>query len=197
VPSILLAGFGDSIMRGYVLSQDGYSWLQKAAHLESTTTSPIFVDNFGWDGQAVDKYYARWAEYIKGTKPNIAFFNAGSPNGSGVVSAKTVSDHLAYCHMFVADCVEAGVIPVLVTMCPKDDYTLAQDAFRKSLNSLIKQIQGVFIIDADSAVSDGASPARFKSGYALPDGVHPSDVGRDSIVQVAREVIASMIEVLR
>lgn len=196
----LIVGFGDSILGGQQATADSNSWFSRACAQLNTDGSPVFYEQHGWGGQQVTQYYARWARYLSAVKaagslPSIAVFQGGSTNGfSSAASYVQTAQH--YVVRFIADCLSNGILPIITTMQPNNNYGVAIDTWRQKLNANLRDIAtnaAIGLIDVDAAVTAGGLPARFISGYAYSDGIHMVDAGHGAAKVVAYSALQSAL----
>lgn len=172
-------GVGDSITGGYRATYTANNWGHQAQVLLSNAGKSVSWINGGWVGQTTAAFIARGKSMVTALSPQIVVFSPFSPN-DGTPSASTIATQMAQLMDWLDFCSINEVVPVITTPAPNVNYNSTQDAFRKTFRDQIKALGDsglVDVCDFDAVLSDQAAAARYISGLANADGVHPSDAG--------------------
>lgn len=182
--TVLLAG--DSIPTGSPSdsTQTTNSYAYQASVALSTPARPVSLVNAGWGGESSDKYHDRIITMISLLRPDVVMYAPFTVN-DGTPADYRVAWQLGRFANVLATAKAVGAKVVAINgMCNTDAaWTAGQDAFRTQFNAALVTM-GVPVVDQDSVVSDGASPARFKAGASV-DGRHPTAVKYAEITPLA------------
>jgi hypothetical protein len=190
VRGITILNVGDSIRLGtpsdtaYVTNGDAF----KAAIGLSSTSLPVSLVNAGWGGDNSANYMLRAIDFISYVQPDIILFAPFTPN-DGTPADYRISGELGQTSQVLKAAKAIGAQVILVNgMCNTSlAWNAAADDQRKALNATLLTM-GLTIIDQDSLVTDGATPARFASG-ASSDGLHPVAAKYTSIAALTSAAI--------
>ena len=183
--SLAVAAVGDSHVAGSLDSGTVVSPIWTTA--DALTSDSLLVSPlcFGWGGQDSVKYStaALWA--AANLKPAVLCYQVSSQNDTG-----TIGDAQINLLMRVAKaCYDNGVRLILINKIPTNASTLSADNERKALNVRLAAM-GLPTIDVDAVVSDGASPARYKSEYGT--GTHLNAAGMLAVKAEYLRVISNL-----
>lgn len=157
-----------------------------AASATATLGKPVSWHNSGWPGQTSIQYYNRGVDLLAaGLRPTGIFYSPYTPNET-LSSAAVGEAMMSRALDFYERCRIAGVQCILTTPAPNNNLTLAADNFRKTIVQRLRNMAtaGYVIADFDLALSDGASPARYISGYNV-DVYHMSLAGNTAAAAAA------------
>lgn len=181
---------GDSITAGTGSTILRRNWAERAAITNSATGSTVAFGsaNGGFPGQTSSQYVLRALDLITALTPPVFVYSPWTPNdfpgAGGPVTAAVINLMRANLAKFVAACRAVGTLPVIWTglPCPSKGINAASDQFRKDFNTEIRTTYGTQILvwDADSVMTNGASPAGFLPGMS-GDDLHPTDAGYDAL----------------
>lgn len=146
--------------------------LVSGAHLASRAQS--------WSGVDQKQYYQHFLQQMIDSPPDFAVLQIQSQNDTDA----TFSSVKALVLAFLKATSDLGIERALHTGFPWFNSSLSQDNIRKANIAWIKTL-GVPVIDADSIISDGASPARQKAGYNSNNGSHPTNNAAYSDINAA------------
>lgn len=175
VRGITVLNVGDSIRLG--TPSDSASTITKgdafisAASL-STASVPVSMVNAAWGGDNSANYTARAVDMISAVQPDVVLFAPFTVNDGTPTDYRIAWEQGQLSQVFKA-AKAAGAKMILVNgMCnTAQAWNSTADDYRKSLNATLLTM-GVPVIDQDSQVTDGATPARFASGKST-DNTHP------------------------
>lgn len=187
-------GVGDSITAGQGSTTSVGGWLKRACYDLSTMARPVVPCNLGHNSQPTSTYLAVARVVFPLAKPSVAFYFPYSPN-SAVYSERAVRDNMAQAAEFVTLCNDYNVVPILCTPVPNNNLNAADDAFRKEYCTLLRAMasdKNILMCDFDLYTSDGATPARFISGYNA-DALHPNNTGYEAMTYPAKLALAKAI----
>ena len=176
---------GDSLTMGTTSSggANGYGH-QACVAISAPGSLPVSFVNGGWSGQTAAGFYARGRLELDLFRPEIAIIETSSPNGGPTTQAAfdlMFSQALDLAHYAIT----LGIVPILKTAVPFV-YGTAADNLRKAINARVRALGasgGVLVLDADVAVTDGATPARSLPQYLGSDSEHLNDAGHAAIAQ--------------
>jgi lysophospholipase L1-like esterase len=191
------AGFGDSIMKGqgsFDQNNGAWGWMQRGVQgLADSGVSKHSVVNYAVSGQAKAATWTTFLNVISQGGLDTAILFPWSPN-DGIAAGSTpwaLNDFLFQVYAAQAECKKYGVALIVATQVPYNGISdVAGDNIRKANNDTIRELanQGFTVADFDFAVSNQASPARYKTGLSV-DNVHPSSAGHAVMAKVYQEAI--------
>ncbi|HEV6964624.1 SGNH/GDSL hydrolase family protein [Roseateles sp.] len=172
---------GDSLTAGRSTSSAIMSCFAQGAHLAG-----LGYINDGLSGQTTAQYLARGLAYLNNAPrlPNRIYYTAWSPNDYNTSSPNVTpalllaaKGRLMQMLDFVSRHPEVEALDV-PTPWPWDALDAANDAGRLSFRTwlLSLSIPKLNVIDVEPSLSNGATPARFRTGMT-PDGLHLGDLG--------------------
>lgn len=182
-PGVVFGSFEDSVGEAAGYSGDGgYAWQLVSLLRTAFPNIPIELANYSWGSATTVESIARARDLLASTslhRVTHALYCGWSSN-DGTPSAAVQAASRRSLAEFLELCADKRVAVVLRTPVPNTvaGWTLAQDAFRLAIvNEILAMRQsGQSVIDANSVLSDGATPARYKTGLST-DGTHPNPVG--------------------
>lgn len=196
--AITISGHGDSITEGAVnagFGNFGNGWLwQSVSALRSANPGAVigYVNN-GMSSSTTATFLTRLQDFIAAEcHSDIYVYSAFSPN-DGAPSSSTIATEATRLTSALAAIDGTTKPAVLWTPCVNtaaawnttaDGYRLA---FRDTLLGL-----GRPVFDIETAVSDGATPARFTASLTT-DGTHPNEAGHAAIAAVAQPVLQALL----
>ena len=186
-----LSVFGDSITAGARSLADRSGWPFLAATSLSSPAHPVQLFNQGWTGQTGANIYANAVATVALSKPDVACFATWTPNDQPATQA--TADLSWSRAVELAEMARvAGAVPILITPIPYIGLTAAQEAFRLSVvnRALSTAASGSMLVaDMNSALTNGAFPARILPQFDSGDGTHPNDAGYAAMAAVVTPVI--------
>lgn len=188
---------GDSLAEGAYGMFGGWgSWGLRGCNLASSPSRPItFIQN-GVSGQTSSTYNTAAEAAIALFKPTNVLLEGLSPNDQAAVSALTANElQAAYTRLqrVARACRSAGARLAVVTPFPNSAYNAASDANRLALRAAILTAgaTGAYdVLDVESVLGDGATPVRYKLGYAY-DTTHPNNAAADPLSFMVRDYLAA------
>lgn len=195
------ATFGDSLDQGYGGATDttGYYGYPAVAvdTLNAANTSVKFsAMNHSIAGQTTAQSYLWATSILPNSGLDFAVLHVWSPNDGS--SAAQFDLDINYVTSFIALCKKHGIVPIIRTAIP-DAIAMtsgAIDARRLTANatalSMLATNNGL-LFDANSVVSDGATPQRMITGYAVPDGRHCSQTGYNALGANFAQLLTSQL----
>jgi hypothetical protein len=183
---INVAQFGDSTTAGMPQTGDWGICPLTAACEQLSTGSVLFSSTpLAWPGKKQSEYF----EYLLGNialRPQAIFWQIWSQNDSsadlGTVRPLVLD--------FIRRCRANGIVPVLDLSIPLNTSGATLDNMRKANDTWSKSL-GVVCCDRDAVISDGASPARYKSAYGTsghPNRAGYADLATGAYVPALKEV---------
>ena len=180
---IFVIGVGDSITQNNSIAADVLSsWGARACAKASTPTRPVTWWNCGASSQNGTVFTAAGDVTIAALQPNAIVYAAYTPND---YTSPTAAQLQVYCqsmlarlHKMIDYCNKNRIALITWTGLPHfAGLSAAADAVRKQFNTDLRAIDASVctVIDFDSLVTDGASPANYALGMGQGDGVHPSE----------------------
>ena len=191
-----LAVFGDSITAGARSQADRCGWPFLSMLALSSPTRPVQLFNQGWTGQNGANIYANALAALPLSKPDVVCIATWTPNDTTATQAS--ADASWSRAIEIAELARnAGAVPILVTPIPYIGLSVAQDAFRMSVVSraLAAANSGELVIDFNSVITNGATPARILPQFDSGDGTHPNDAGYAAMASLAIPFITQALRV--
>lgn len=144
--------------------------------------------NGGYQSQTSTQYFDRMTDLLAIVTPTAVAYEVFSPNdyanSATAVTDALISASLARVQKFLDLARTNNFVPILTTGIPAasgKNWNAASDAKRVALNTLLRERYGKFalVVDLDSVVTDGASPANIRTEYrhAGTDPLHPNTAG--------------------
>lgn len=172
-PRILV--IGDSFIEGMASPQYGYPinirWCVKMAE-------EIGIDNCVIDGIGGDAVSEQWFNRLKREctwfTPKYVIMSMGTNN------YMREGEYLEYMSNAISMLKDKGIIPILVTVTPR--YDSSGSPVPERINKWVKE-SGKHYIDIHAAVTRPDDPARWRDGFILPDGIHPTAAGYDAMYE--------------
>ena len=167
-----VAHFGDSITTGTAQSGDpSIQPSQLACEALSTTNVKLVPMGRGFGGRKTDEVYGLFLRYIADctSPPKIVVWQVSSQNSA--TSTANVQSTEGYINEVRRLCRQIGAVCVLQTAAPINGNSMNADNARKAVNAAARY-SGEIIIDTDATLTDGGSPAAYKSAYG--SGAHPT-----------------------
>lgn len=193
-PSATVYGLGDSLFSGAgsgdVAAGRNAPWLHLACCDISRSGRKVSFCNGGWGGQTSANFYQRGLLEIPLIRPNVVVIQPYS-NNDGTPTQTLANAHYGRMRAMCDYVRRYGGVPILWTQTPDAATTGTTEAFRVDINTRIRAAAAtgqILMIDADAAVTDGASPARLLAGYAT-DSFHYNNAGHAAISAVAQPVL--------
>lgn len=190
---------GDSIIQGAVMSPVHNGFPQRTQNNLQASSSfiPINVLNFGSNGANSSEFLQFGKRYVSAYLPAIALYSLYATNDVGSPSVATCNLMYIRAMEFASHCIDNGVLPVFMTVAPRDTYTLAHDQLTRDLIAKYGTAYAPHFIDLRSVVGDGATPERFQTTpVALSgDGIHPNNAGIDLQATKLTEKIQELVRV--
>lgn len=185
--------FGDSIANGVIALGGGQlaSFAERACNIangdaRTASIGRLFcASNHGVGSQTFEQIYGRLPAALTSVAGEVVLLPVFSPNSPRSTQAAVDAD-VARVLDGIARVRAVGATPVLYTGSPYPGMSVAQDGFRKAINSLFLNYcsaTGLLVADLDAVVSAGGSPANWKPGYSN-DALHPSDVATAAMASV-------------
>lgn len=162
------------------------------AACEALSTSSVYLSHIarGWGGKKAAEYYNYLLRQLEDQPPHILHWLAWSQNNT----TSEVSAERAMIADVVQRCQQLGVVPIIGTGIPSNTSNQALDDARNALNTYAKTL-GIIVCDRDAVISDGATPARYKSKYG--GGYHPNLTGyADMLAQAYIPAVRSAVAAL-
>jgi hypothetical protein len=142
--------------------------------------------NYAASGQKKQPTWDTFLNVISQGGLDVATMFPWSPNdGNAAGSAPWALNNFRFqVFAFIAECRKYGVKPIVVTQPPSSTITDgASDLIRIAINAEIRELtlQRISVADFDAVLSDGATPARYKTGLTNTDNQHPSSAGHEAM----------------
>jgi lysophospholipase L1-like esterase len=198
-PGFSVMTIGDSLALGFKTIANANSFGFQACAALSTPARPVTHLNAAASGFTSAQYMARAYREIELFRPNVVLVPAMTPNDAANLTVSDVNLALSRMLALCSFCQSRGIVAVLVTAVPFINYTAAEDVLRQAINLQVRKIAAAGtqpVIDADAAVTDGASPARPRPGLTVgpnADGTHLTDPGHAVIAAVAIPVLRRVL----
>lgn len=190
-------GIGSSLTEGGAASWGGFgSWGMRGCALASTVDRPVSWFQAGLAGRGSTDVLPAALAAIALHRPTHIVYELLNPNDQAAIGALTDNERAAVLSRLQAVARAARLVGARLAVwsaIPNNGYVLASDQFRQLLNSAATAAaaSGAYdFINLESAVSNGASPARFKTGMAY-DNTHWNNAGQDAASLVLRDYLLS------
>lgn len=197
VPALSVLGSGDSLTEAQTFSWGGYgTWGHRGCALASSAAKPITWIQNGHSGKTSAVYVAQAEVSVPRYLPSHVLYEPYSPNDqdvAGNISSADIARALARLQRMIRLCETYGAKLVCWSPMVSSNYNTADDANRLILRSQLAAMAaaGAFDwLDFETVVGDGATPARFKSGFSQ-DAVHMNNVAQDAMAEVLRAYLAT------
>jgi lysophospholipase L1-like esterase len=180
---VRVAGVGDSIYEGSsgLTLGRASAWGPTGAAAASLIKPSFSYDNFGIAGQTTTQSLARVPGIIASAlKPDVMVYQYYSPN-DGIGSTQSKMDTaIGNALSFVAQCMDANILPVIATAAPVNGQNAPDSAMRAAGDAFIRSnaaVGGWRVFDMAAALTD-PTLANFQP-YANTyfDSYHPNDAG--------------------
>jgi len=195
---------GNSITNGDNLSDTKMlSPVHFACTSITTKAAPWQACNRGTSSQVTKSFLNRLSEAFK-LDPDCIIYSSFSPNdldggNPDQDNIDAIEAMKPLVESAIIECRKIGMPLILSTGLPFA-WSLAVDDARKDFNTWIKTLtgSGVYVVDYDLYLSDGASPAAIKVEYAEPGGLHPNEagyrlMGETPLVDVLKVVFSAVV----
>jgi len=191
------AFFGDDITKGqgsFDINHGLWGWAQRGVQgLSDEGYGAHSMVNYAVAGQGSAATWATFLNVIDQGGIDTATMFPWS-NVDGTAAGATPWDLNTYkyrVYAFIAACRKNGVRPIIATIPPCSVITdAAGDLVRIAVNDEVRAIcagngRNVVLCDFDVAVTNDASPARFKTSPSLStDNIHPNSAGHEVMKRV-------------
>lgn len=173
---------GDSLTAGYQTVAHGNGFGFQACTALSTTRRPVTHIASGHSGQSALEYLTRGRTEFAVFRPDVVVIETTSPNGQPATPAE-FDRMFAHALAFADHAERHGAVPILKTAVP---FSLPEpiDVLRRGINARVRAMAAagsMLVLDADAAVSDGASPAASLPHFRPPGDAHLNDAGHAAI----------------
>lgn len=170
---------GDSFIEGMASIQYGYPinsrWCAQLA--EAITPNNCIIDGRG--GEVVcDQWFKRLELECSWFSPEYTIISMGTNNYS------RVDEYKIYMRQAIDLLKTKGIKPILVTVTPR--YEIADSPSPSEINEWIKN-SGELYIDINKAIINPENPSKWKNGFILPDGIHPTVEGYKAMFERLKE----------
>lgn len=181
-PNTLLSIFGDSFIEGASIVD--YGTTKKWSSLLASDIGDKFVHISGKGGELADSsFVARFKVESQLFKSSCVILALGTNNSDP-------NSYIVYMQQLVEECRNNNQIPILQTIPPRKgaDYMTVT----KPINDWVKS-SGELYIDFHSALTTRRDGSRWKIGFVLKDGIHPSIYGHKAMFEQARRDLSFLI----
>lgn len=172
-PNVLV--IGDSFIEGMASAQYGYPinsrWCAKLA--EDIGVENCAIDGIGGDAVS-EHWYNRLERDCSWFNPKYVIISMGTNN------YWRESEYITYMGKAIQMLKHVGIHPILVTVTPRYDQSASPVPER--INKWVRE-SGELYVDMNAAVTLPDDPTRWKNGFILPDGIHPSVEGYDAMYE--------------
>ena len=183
---LTIMGIGDSITQVTLAVPDKLStWGFRVAAALTAAGLPCGWINSGVSSFGQQTYWATAKPQMSVWRPGVAVFAGFSPNDGNYTSAGDMRHKMMRSASRVADfietCAATNAVPVIANGLPCSTSRIAAaetDAERVAYNARLRQLRerGVFVLDWDGLMTNGAAPARIRAEYQY-DETHPNEAG--------------------
>jgi lysophospholipase L1-like esterase len=171
--------FGDSFIEGIALNQYGLNlsnrWCVKLAN-------KIGVKDCFLDGKGGEKVSIEWLNRLK--LENSWYKSEYVILSIGVNSYDNIVEYKQYMKQIIDYLKNNGQIPILVTVTPRS--TFEYNSTTRIINDWVKS-SGEKYIDIHKAVTKEEDASKWKDGYVLPDGLHPTIFGYEAMYEQVKK----------
>jgi hypothetical protein len=188
---------GDSINSG-VSSDDGLlnPAIVASSVLSKETGIRTSVINEAISGDQSSNYIER-ARLALGMRPSVALIQCYSRNDEDPFGDTVETGLAAYRRsiQFSAECIDAGVVPILQTAAPLvgDRRSSTYESNRQSINELVRG-SGFLYVDYDAILGTGSVPNAYKAEFSS-DQIHPNASAFEVLGQATATVIKKILRV--
>jgi lysophospholipase L1-like esterase len=176
-----ITAFGDA--QSAPADSYGWGWTAQAVFLSNGTIQQLY--NAGVPGQTTAQISSRFSSDVLAYNPATVVIMGGTNDAStGSLSSTALAMTIANLKSMIDQAKQAGIQPILCTIPPRSDaanYNLNTQKINGAIHKLA-QSEKVLLVDFYSILADPTT-GRYKSGYALSDGIHPSSTGAKVMAQ--------------
>lgn len=166
---------GDSFIEGTASTQYGYPinsrWCAKLA--EDIGVENCAIDGIGGDAVS-EQWFNRLARDCSWFSPEYVIISMGTNN------YWRESEYMTYMGKAIHMLKNEGIHPILVTVTPR--YDQPDSPVPERINKWVRE-SGELYVDMNAAVTLSDDPTRWKNGFILPDGIHPSVEGYNAMYE--------------
>ena len=186
-PMISIAGVGDSIMEGdwSTVVYDAPFGFKAVSRLNAAGKRVSWI-NAGMSGQLIGPINVRGKALIDAVAPSIIIISSYTIN-SPVTTQADWDAQWYYVMDLAAYQVSKGGQVLIMTPWVNNGFSAPTDAIRQIQRSRVIN-SGYPYADVESATSNGAVPAQWKSGMNF-DNTHPLDIGHEAIQAVVQAAL--------
>jgi lysophospholipase L1-like esterase len=181
---LIWAALGDSLTEG---ATGIYPWPARVtANLRSTSYA---VANQGKSGGTASDANTRWTNQVKGQGFHGLVLFIGINDILAGTSAATIFTSIS---ATVTDALAQGIPVVVMTLSPFGTYvswTSGKQTQWAALNTSIRALAGVTVLDAASFMADPNNAANLNPAYDFGDGLHFNDTGFVAMAAQVQAVI--------
>lgn len=189
--AVSVMGCGDSLMAGDfgAFAYNAPFGFKAVARLAAAGRRCTW-SNVGWSGQTIQEMNSRARRIVDSFSPGVLMLPSWSPNSPNATQAdwdtqwQVIMDAAQYQQ-------GAGGQVLMLTPYVNNGLSAPQDGFRLTQRARV-MASGLPFADIESAISDGATPARWKAGLNQ-DVTHPNDAGHEAMVAPVTTALAAMI----
>lgn len=198
-PAFTFAAQGDSITEGAVNSSTGNfgnGWFWQAIKALRAANPNIIIGyvNNGYSSTVSSTFLTRNADFIAaGCQFDAMIYSPFSPNDTSPTAA-IIATQKSQLDTALAAISATGKPSIIWTPCVNTaaNWTATADGYRLAFRSTLMGYTNASVVDIEAAVSDGATPARFKV-TATTDGTHPNEVGHADMATIFRPAMQALV----
>lgn len=176
-----VSAFGDSTVVGQGGTRNNAGGIVLSAVDRINNLIPVGYWNYGEGGSQTSTYYTLFKNVAASDlAPTVAVYCPFSPNDTDKYTRAGTDRQIATMLAFINDCRKYNITPVLLTPCPENGRSAADEAFRREVVVASKSIAAalnIAVIDRDAIYTDYTNAAGgFKTG-TNSDTKHPCPAG--------------------
>lgn len=200
-PVVSILHTGDSVNSGISADDGLLNPAMVAARALTARTGVLATSvNEAVSGDVSANYIARASAALRVMNFSVALVQCYSRNDQVVFGDTMDTAMAAYTRaiLFAAECLDAGVIPILETATPFAGAPMHGGDFdsfepvRVAMNAVIRQ-SGFAVLDYDRILGTGSSPNAYRPDLS-EDGIHPNTAAIERLGQQAGAIMAALLQ---